>query len=117
VRSLRGRIVKVTDTQLLSDEDDVRLLENGSAQSFQFADDAQVAPPLMSLVDPLDPLNAQGGLAFSLAAFSLAAHRNQRLQLRACRVYVAVIQSLDDPFKLLAEPLRSTTPRRSPTTH
>jgi hypothetical protein len=48
--------------------------------------------------------------------FSVAEGRDQRLQLRACSFHVLVIQGFDYPFKLLAQPFRSTAPRCSPTT-
>jgi hypothetical protein len=87
VRSLRGRIVKVTDTQLLSDEDDVRLLENGNAQSFQFADDAQVAPPLIEPRGPLGPPKCAGGTClFSGGVFSGGAPKSTSATSRVPRL-------------------------------
>jgi hypothetical protein len=42
-----------------------------------------------------------------LPPFSVTERRNQRVQLRVCRVHVAVIQSFDYPFKPLAQPVSS----------
>jgi hypothetical protein len=63
----------------------------------------------MSEADPMEEMHLA-------PRFSVTERRNQRLQLRVCRFHVAVIQGFDYPFKLLAQPFRSTAPRCSPST-
>jgi hypothetical protein len=46
----------------------------------------------------------------------LAECRNQRLQLRTCRVNVVAIQCVGYPFELVAKLVGSTAPRRSSAT-
>jgi hypothetical protein len=52
----------------------------------------------------------------SVPLFSLIEGRNQRLQLRACRVNVVAIQCFSYPFELVAKLVGSTAPRRSSAT-